>query len=273
MDGMAWMTLLNIGLRRYTLPPTQGWRQGAIKNRFWGWVIQDWGRPNAVWRHRQPPSIISDHVDQFKPQTHSSVSFPPALLPSVQHHHPAASRLSAPNLASAVTTCACSSLPSPAMPSSSPPLVWPVIRHGIAFLLSSRGSTLDHKMCPILIYEPHSAMLDAWRGVAGSPCDRNASTPTAASQTRDAGGNQAIMNRPPLRMARLERDMARIGNRHAQSSACSDPSCPRSPGPSPPAERAQRASEVSVGRTDVNASKRRLAPEHRPTALLLAHLA
>lgn len=95
------------------------------------------------------PSIISDHVDQFKPQTHSSVSLPPALLPSVRHH-PAASRLSAPNPASAATICACSSLPPPtAMPSLSTPLVWPVIRHGIAFLLSSRGSTLDHKMCPI----------------------------------------------------------------------------------------------------------------------------
>lgn len=65
--------------------------------------------------------------------THQSACLPPpALLPSVQHH-PAASRLSAPNPASAATTCACSSLPPTAMPSLSTPLVWPVIRHGIAF--------------------------------------------------------------------------------------------------------------------------------------------
>lgn len=44
---------------------------------------------------------------------------------------------------------------------------------------------------PNLIYEPRSAMVDAWMGFAGSPCDRNVlTTPTAASQTRDAGGNQ-----------------------------------------------------------------------------------
>jgi hypothetical protein len=61
---------------------------------------------------------------------------------------------------------------------------------------------------PNLIYEPHSAMLDALMGVAGSPCDGNLFTPTA-SQTRGAAGNQAIMNRLPQRMARLERVMAR----------------------------------------------------------------
>ena len=105
-----------------------------------------------------------------------------------------------------------------------------------------------------LIYEPHSAMLDAWTGDAGSPRDRNASTPTA-SQTRDArvtDVNQAIMNRSPQRMARSDfsspidtRTAAPVRTRGA-------------PGPQARLARRsvpRRASEASVRRADVNASK------------------
>lgn len=264
------MTLLNIGLRRYTLPPTQGWRQGgAIKNRFWGWAIQDWGRPNAVWRHRQPPL---HHLRPCRPvqASNSLISQLASRVAAVRSTPP---RRESTLGAESRLCCHHMRLQLP------PPHRDAIFEHpsGLArhspwhclFALEPRIDARPQDV-PNLIYEPRSAMLDAWMGVAGSPCDRNVlTTLTAASQTRDAGGNQAIMNRPPLRMARLERDMARIGNRHAQSSACSDPSCPRSPGPSPPAEPAQRASEVSVRRTDVNASNRRLAPEHRPTALPL----
>lgn len=242
---------------------------GAIKNRFWGWAIQDWGRPNAVWRHRQPPL---HHLRPCRPvqASNSLISQLASRVAAVRSTPP---RRESTLGAESRLCCHHMRLQLP------PPHRDAIFEHpsGLArhspwhclFALEPRIDARPQDV-PNLIYEPRSAMLDAWMGVAGSPCDRNVlTTLTAASQTRDAGGNQAIMNRPPLRMARLERDMARIGNRHAQSSACSDPSCPRSPGPSPPAEPAQRASEVSVRRTDVNASNRRLAPEHRPTALPL----
>lgn len=263
------MTLLNIGLRRYTLPPTQGWRQGGPSRTVSGAGPSKTGegqmRFGAIDSH--PPSSPTMSTSSSLKLTHQSACLPRCCRPFNTTPPRVDSRRRIPPLLPPYAL----QLPLPHRdaifehPSG-------LARHSPWHCLFALEPRIDARPqdVPNLIYEPRSAMLDAWMGVAGSPCDRNVlTTPTAASQTRDAGGNQAIMNRPPLRMARLERDMARIGNRHAQSSACSDPSCPRSPGPSPPAEPAQRASEVSVRRTDVNASKRRLAPEHRPTALPL----
>lgn len=157
------MTLLNIGLRRYT--PSRA-RTGASRTVL-GACPLGWGRPNAVWRHRQPPSIISDHVDHVQASNSLISQLPsrsavrsasrprrriPPLLPP---HAPAAPFL-------------------PVMPSSTTALAWPVIHHDIAF--SSLEPLIDARPqnAPNLIYEPHSAMLDALMGVAGSPCDGDA---------------------------------------------------------------------------------------------------
>lgn len=187
---MAWMTLLNIGLRRYTLPPTQGWRQGAIKNRFWGWAIQDWGRPNAVWRHRQPPL---HHLRPCRPvqASNSLISQLASRVAAVRSTPP---RRESTLGAESRLCCHHMRLQLP------PPHRDAIFEHPSGLALHSPWHCLfalepwidaRPQDVPNLIYEPRSAMVDAWMGFAGFPCDRNVlTTPTAASQTRDAGGNQ-----------------------------------------------------------------------------------
>lgn len=260
------MTLLNIGLRRYTLPPSQGWRQGGHQEPFLGLGHPRLGKakcglaPSTATLHHLRPCRPVQASNSLISQLASRVAAVRSTPPRRESTLGAESRLCCHHMRL--------QLPPPHRdaifehPSG-------LARHSPWHCLFALEPRIDARPrdVPNLIYEPRSAMVDAWMGFAGSPCDRNVlTTPTAASQTRDAGGNQPSAS---AHGARLERDMARIGNRHAQSSACSDPYCPRSPGPSPPAEPAQRASEVSVRRTDVNASKRRLAPEHWPTALPL----